>query len=71
MLPVLTNWVPPLLSLLLSRRTLLTSPHWLVLPSSELYDWNRTFTGLRLGSPHRREVLMELTRRALALAGDS
>ena len=46
-------------------------PHWRLLPSSGLQDWKRTFTGLRLGSPQSKEVLMELTRSAPALERDS
>ena len=35
------------------------------------FTWNSTLTGLRSGSPHSSEVLMEFTSSAPALAGDS
>ena len=47
------------------------SPHCVVSPVSRLWDLNSTLTGLRSGSPHSREVLIELTSSAPALAGDS
>ena len=70
-LPVLTKVEPPRLSRLLASIRPRVRPHWVVAPSSRLYDWNNTLTGLRFGSPHSKEVLMEFTRSAPALAGDS